>query len=381
MKTKYLNFICALAAAALVATGCSESETPTVFQPSITDLTYSTAVVQGLIFAEGSSPVTRVGVCYALKSTAAAKDIYYFEYPAIGGAGVSVTESDAKGGTVRVKLTGLKADTLYYVRMFAENAEGITYSYPTRFSIEGRYVTAAAVFGNGLTIAWRGLIDEGETIVVSYTGLDGRPKTLESPGSSNNTNVFDFKANPSYAIKSPSGQLSASKNIEIKDDKRHVITGDAPYIVPIVDYDIGGEGIAYHDNDENNNGGSSYRKDLGDPNNNVDISNNPYNIGWTDVGEWLKFTLEVKDAGDYEFDLNVTVNGDNVGYTLEIDGTKIAPKLDLLNNGSWGDYRWHYERNSLPKPVLTLTKGVHEIKYHFVTGSFNISEMKFTLIK
>ena len=378
MKTKYLHFICALALAA-VMTACSEKEAPTVFQPSIVDMTYSTAVVQGLIFAEGSSPVTRVGVCYAPKSTPDAKDIYYFEYPAIGQTGVSVVESDAKGGTVKIKLTELKADTLYYVRLFAENAEGTTYSYPTRFSIEGRYVSAASVFGNGLTIAWKGLIDEGEVLVISYTDTNDRQKSVEVSGSDNNTNIFDFKANPSYAIKSPSGEMTASKNIEIKAEKRYTVSGSAPCIVPIVDYDIGGEGVAYHDNDPNNNGGSSYRKDLGDPNNNVDISSG-LDIGWTDAGEWLMFTLTVADAGDYKFDLNVSVNGDNVRYSLEIDGTRIAD-FPMANNGSWGDFRWYYERNSgQTSPILTLTPGVHKIKYYFVTGSYNIKDIKFTRV-
>ena len=136
MKTKYLHFICALAAAALM-TACSEKEAPTVFQPSVEGITASTATVQGLIFAEGSSPVTRAGVCYAFIASPDKKSPYYYEFPAIGQEGVTVIESEMKSGTIKVKLTGLKMDTLYFARLFAENAEGITYSYPLRFFIDG----------------------------------------------------------------------------------------------------------------------------------------------------------------------------------------------------------------------------------------------------
>ena len=136
MKTKYLHLICTLAIAAL-ATACSEGESPTVFQPSIEGITASTATVQGLIFAEGSSPVTRAGVCYAIVSHPDKRDAYYYEYPSIGEAGVSTVESETKSGTIKVKLTGLKMDTTYYARIFAENGEGVTYSYPVRFRIDG----------------------------------------------------------------------------------------------------------------------------------------------------------------------------------------------------------------------------------------------------
>jgi hypothetical protein len=76
-------------------------------------------------------------VCYAFISSPEKKSPYYYEYPAIGQEGVNVVESETKSGTIKVKLTGLRMDTLYFARIFAENAEGITYSYPVRFNIDG----------------------------------------------------------------------------------------------------------------------------------------------------------------------------------------------------------------------------------------------------
>jgi hypothetical protein len=76
------------------------------------------------------------------------------------------------------------------------------------------------------------------------------------------------------------------------------------------DYDLGREGHAYHDADTANyrtsnpaqqggNRGGEYRND------GVDIfasgapEGNGYHVGSTEEGEWLKYTLDVAEAGDY----------------------------------------------------------------------------------
>ncbi len=106
-------------------------------------------------------------------------------------------------------------------------------------------------------------------------------------------------------------------------------------------YDLGGEGVAYHDVDAKNNGSGAlnpadgtylnqFRMDEG-----VDISytkfhdqidNSPYDIvqppenqlyvGWTEPGEWFNLTVEVAQAGKYSAALLFTSNR---GGTISID--------------------------------------------------------------
>ena len=137
MKTKYPHFICMLTTVVAMAAACSKGDTPTVYQPTVEDMTATTVTVKGLIFAEGGSPVIRAGVCYAVQSSPDNKDTYYYEYPSVGGAGVTAVESETKVGTLKIKLTGLKMDTMYFARIFAENDAGTSYSYPVRFRIDG----------------------------------------------------------------------------------------------------------------------------------------------------------------------------------------------------------------------------------------------------
>ena len=62
------------------------------------------------------------------------------------------------------------------------------------------------------------------------------------------------------------------------------------------DFDIGGEGISYHDTEAVNQG-DAYR-----PSEGVDIqasSENHTNVGWFESNEWLEFTIDVAEAGNY----------------------------------------------------------------------------------
>src|SRR5271154_3370453 len=106
-------------------------------------------------------------------------------------------------------------------------------------------------------------------------------------------------------------------------------------------YDLGGEGVAYHDTDAKNNGSGALNPADGTYLNQfrmaegVDtsytkfhdaIDNNPYDVvqppenllyvGWTEPGEWFKITVEVVRAGLYNADLLYTSNR---GGTISVD--------------------------------------------------------------
>jgi len=106
-------------------------------------------------------------------------------------------------------------------------------------------------------------------------------------------------------------------------------------------YDLGGEGVAYHDTDGANNGSGKLNPANGTylnefrMNEGVDtsytkfhdaIDNNPYNlvpppegqlyVGWTVPGEWFNLTVEVEHAGVYVMDLLYTSNR---GGTISLD--------------------------------------------------------------
>ena len=67
------------------------------------------------------------------------------------------------------------------------------------------------------------------------------------------------------------------------------------------DFDEGGEGVAYHDNDTQNRGNKTRSNDGVDLETCQDTDGG-FNIGFTENGEWMEYTVDVATAGDYNLD-------------------------------------------------------------------------------
>jgi len=115
---------------------------------------------------------------------------------------------------------------------------------------------------------------------------------------------------------------------------------DSPWPVPgriqAEDFDSGGPGVAYSDDDGHNHGGAGYR-DTG-----VDIqarAGGGHNISHMEAGEWLAYTIEVAEAGSYDITANVASDHGNaeteLAYTL--DGTRLA-SATVTDTGGWNSY-------------------------------------------
>lgn len=155
----------------------------------------------------------------------------------------------------------------------------------------------------------------------------------------------------------------------------HILSAEAPYKLMAADFDFGGEGNAFHDADAANKTNNNYRRDNGDPQGSaVDIEGNGANLGYTNAGEWLVYTLEVVDEGDYLVEISLSANSNDAKFHLEIDNVPVTDVIDIPNNNSWGDYRW------IPPTPLTVhfKKGKQKFKYYFDGGGHNLAAYKFT---
>ena len=117
---------------------------------------------------------------------------------------------------------------------------------------------------------------------------------------------------------------------------------ELPGILEAENFDGGGEGVTYHDSDNVDEGQSNYRSDNGG----VDIGtgNGGYCIGYTAAGEWLEYTVDVKEAGNYKFTAYVACGSpDGAAFSLGIvkDGnlTNLCSfPVPQTDNGSWNTY-------------------------------------------
>lgn len=129
------------------------------------------------------------------------------------------------------------------------------------------------------------------------------------------------------------------------------------------EYDKGGEGAGFHDVTANQN--KPY------------IESNGANIGYTASGEWLAYTIYVKDAGTYEF---ITYGSSNAGkgtwggeYQWFLDqpnvaGNELGARFKMQSGGAWGG-PW------MPSEAVQfeLGEGFQCIYFYMHNGAHNVA--------
>jgi hypothetical protein len=174
-------------------------------------------------------------------------------------------------------------------------------------------------------------------------------------------------------------------------------------------YDLGGEGVAYHDSDPQNHGSgdlnpadgtylnefrmhegvdTSYTKFDRKP---TQIDDNPFNkvvppremlyVGWTVPGEWFNITVDVAHAGTYAADFLYTSNH---GATISIDVNgkdatgplTIASTKDPAEPVAWR--QWHHWNVASRLFKVPLSKGWNVLTVHILTeGAMNLAYFDF----
>jgi hypothetical protein len=169
-------------------------------------------------------------------------------------------------------------------------------------------------------------------------------------------------------------------------------------------YDLGGEGVAYHDSDAVNHGSGELNPADGSYlhefriHEGVDISftkfkldpaidDNPYDkvvppadllyVGWTVPGEWFNLTVQVAEAGEYSADLLYTSNRGGT-ISLDVNGEPatgplvIASTFDAADAVVWR--QWHHWNLAPNLAKLKLLKGKSVLTVHILTeGQMNLA--------
>ena len=148
-----------------------------------------------------------------------------------------------------------------------------------------------------------------------------------------------------------------------------------PGTIQVENFDVGGDGVTFHDSDGNNQG-TSYRTNGGG----VDIvtGNGGYAIGYTATGEWLEYTVDVKDAGYYSYDAWVSsgVSGSSVQLTMDTgDAVKDLTEVIVVpqtGSGNWDKYVAIHGRT-----LVSLKEGKQIIRLNITGGNCNVDKFVF----
>ena len=163
---------------------------------------------------------------------------------------------------------------------------------------------------------------------------------------------------------------------DTKPYKNHKLPGK----IFATEYDLGTNGFAYSDKDVANyegtkftpwNKGNQMRNDGVDIVKCTDQITNGFHVSFIEDGEWLQFTVEVKNQNI--FDVAIRYSSEKVGgkLYLEQDGKKISETIALPVSGDETIWKTIFLKN------VSLKKGSNTIRVHFEGGNFNLNYLEF----
>jgi hypothetical protein len=174
-------------------------------------------------------------------------------------------------------------------------------------------------------------------------------------------------------------------------------------------YDLGGEGVAYHDTDPKNHGSGELNPADGSYLNEfrihggVDTSYTKFNrkpdpiddnsfdkivppadlpyVGWTEPGEWFNITVDVTYAGTYAADLLYTSNGGGA-ISVDVNGKDATGSVEITSTNDPQDplawRQWHHWNLVSQLFQVRLTEGKNVLTVHILTkGNMNLAYFDF----
>lgn len=186
-----------------------------------------------------------------------------------------------------------------------------------------------------------------------------------------------------------------------------------PQIIPgkvqLEYFNLGGEGVAYHDTDSVNSGSGRLNPADGSYLNEFrmkeavdisytksrDIDNHEFNlvnpemdqlyVGWTEPGEWIMYTIDVQTAGNYQIGLMYTSNAGG-HISLSVNGKDQTGPMEIITTNDPKDpvawRQWHHWNYSDSIGTIKLKKGIQQLTLHTLrAGSMNYDYLNFELVE
>jgi Carbohydrate binding module (family 6) len=201
------------------------------------------------------------------------------------------------------------------------------------------------------------------------------------------------------AITLPQSFLARYKGLPYQDTRYRGGPQKIPGRILCAYYDLGGEGVAYHDSDPENHGSgklnpadgsylnefrmhegvdTSYTKFNRKPD---PIDDNPFDkvipssdllyVGWTEPGEWFNITVDVTQAGTYAADFLYTSNRGGT-ISVDVDGKDVTRALPIATTNDPADpvawRQWHHWNLASQLFKVHLNQGKNVLTVHILTG-------------
>ncbi len=147
-----------------------------------------------------------------------------------------------------------------------------------------------------------------------------------------------------------------------------------PGVVEAEFFDVGGQGVAYNDSDPTINEGSRsagniFRSDEGvDLEATADVGGG-FNMGFTEIGEWTEYTVDVQEAGFYNIDIRLASQSSAGTLRILFDGEDKTGPINFVPTGgfqTWADVR---------VTNVSLDSGVQVMRLAFEGVGINVNKI------
>jgi len=143
-----------------------------------------------------------------------------------------------------------------------------------------------------------------------------------------------------------------------------------PFTIPAENFDRGGQGVAYYDRAGNSGGKYRTSEDV-DIIASCDSGGGNWVVNNFETGEWLKYTISVPIAGNYEIDLRASANyGTGAAFHVEVDNVNVTGSIPFPNTGGWCAFAWSSKKS------VSLSAGTHVLKLFADKQYFNVNSLR-----
>src|SRR5436853_4139764 len=242
-------------------------------------------------------------------------------------------------------------------------------------------VAASALTSSSLTLSWSPATDN-----VGVTGYRVyRNGTLAASPSATSAPITGLSAATTYSFTvsavdaaGNASALSAPLSATTPGTGGTVPTPytGTPIAVPgsfeAENFDLGGEGVAYHDNTPGNQGGLYRITEDVDIVVSYDALGGGYVVNNFETGEWLAYTINVAASAQYNIEIRASSALANSAFHAEIDGQNVTGSITVPNTGGWNAFQW------VGKQGVPIAAGKHVLKIFADQQYFNLNSIRVT---
>ncbi len=215
---------------------------------------------------------------------------------------------------------------------------------------------------------------DGDSVTYSQSGLPQQLSLNSGTGEITGVVTEAGTYNVTITVDDNNGGIDTESFTWVVNGVTTPPTGPVEIFVEIEDYNLGGEGVGYHDDNQRQGNYNNGRGETVDLERASDGGTNDVNVGYVRSGEWLAYDIDIPVAGTYQLDMRTARNTPgNGGFHLEIDGNDITDTLATPHTGGWQTYQTTSYSN------IAFEAGLQTVRMVFDVNSFNVNWFRLTL--